>query len=99
MTTRSFWEHYAPVFHDCAITARGSHIMASYNSMNGIPTAADPNLLTNLLRTQWKWPGFVVGDYDAYANIFSTHHYVADMEHAASAGMNAGLDQEGGGTR
>jgi hypothetical protein len=36
-------------------------------------------------------------DYDAWANILKTHHYVADMEDAAAEGINAGLDQEGGG--
>lgn len=96
--TRSFWEHYTLAFHDCASTARGMHVMASYNSMNGVPTAADSNLLDGILREQWDWPGFVVGDYDAYANIYATHHYVPDMEHAAAVGLNAGLDQEGGGT-
>lgn len=39
-----------------------------------------------------------MSDYDAYANILGTHHYVKDMEHAAAVGINAGLDQEGGGT-
>jgi beta-glucosidase len=28
--TRSFWEHYMPVFHDCIVTARGMHAMCSY---------------------------------------------------------------------
>eukprot|EP01051_Picozoa_sp_SAG22_P024128 SAG22_NODE_6549_length_840_cov_1.863698_2_plen_130_part_00 len=39
-----------------------------------------------------------VSDYDAFANIFGAHKYTKDMEHAAAAGLNAGLDQEGGGT-
>eukprot|EP01052_Picozoa_sp_SAG31_P053569 SAG31_NODE_13801_length_846_cov_0.934404_2_plen_82_part_00 len=66
--------------------------------MNGVPTCGDPNLLNGILRKQWAWDGFVVSDYDAYANIFGTHHYTKDMEHAAAEGLNAGLDQEGGGT-
>lgn len=39
-----------------------------------------------------------MSDYDAYANIFGTHHYTKTMEEAAAVGINAGLDQEGGGT-
>ena len=35
---------------------------------------------------------------DAFANIFGTHHYTKTMEEAAAVGLNAGLDQEGGGT-
>ena len=40
-----------------------------------------------------------MSDYDAYANIFGTHHYTKTMEEAAAVGINAGLDQEGGGTQ
>jgi beta-glucosidase len=54
--------------------------------------------MNGILRKQWGWDGFVVSDYDAYANIFGTHHYTKDMEHAAAVGINAGMDQEGGGT-
>jgi len=60
--TRSFWEHYMPVFHDCIVTAKGMHAMCSYNSMNGVPTCGDPNLLNGVLREQWGWDGFVVSD-------------------------------------
>ena len=31
--TRSFWEHYMPVFHDCIVSAKAMHAMCSYNSM------------------------------------------------------------------
>ena len=55
-----------------------------------VPTCADPNLLNGILRKQWNWDGFVVSDYDAYANIFGTHHYTKTMEEAAAVGMNAG---------
>ena len=85
--TRSFWEHYMPVFHDCIVTAKGMHAMCSYNSMNGVPTCGDPNLLNGILRNQWGWDGFVVSDYDAYANIFGTHHFTKTMEEAAAGAL------------
>jgi len=87
-----------PVFHDCIVSAKAMHAMCSYNSMNGIPTCADPNLMNGVLRKQWGWDGFIVSDYDAWANILKTHGYTKDMEHAAAVAINAGLDQEGGGT-
>eukprot|EP00936_MAST-01D_sp_MAST-1D-sp1_P000772 g772.t1 len=96
--TRCFWEHYMPVFDACVNGAGAAHIMCSYNAMNGIPTCADPTLLDGVLRSQWQWPGFVVSDYDAWANVQNTHHYTKDLAHTAAAGLNAGLDQEGGGT-
>ena len=72
--------------------------MCSYNNLNGSPTCGDRNLLTGLLRDRWGFEGFVVGDYDAWAQIYSAHHYTNDMVHAAALGLNAGIDQEGGGT-
>ena len=55
--------------------------------------------MNGILRQQWGWDGFVVSDYDAWANILGTHHFTKDMQAAAAVGINAGLDQEGGGTR
>lgn len=53
--------------------------------------------MNNVLKKQWSWPGFIVSDFDAYAQVFTDHKYTKDMMHAAAAGVNAGLDQEGGG--
>lgn len=53
--------------------------------------------MNNILRKQWGWPGFVVSDYDAFAQVYTDHKYTKDMMHAAAKGLNAGLDQEGGG--
>ena len=46
-----------------AVRARARARVCSYNSMNGVPTCADPNLLNGVLRDEWKWDGFVVSDY------------------------------------
>ena len=96
--TRSMWEFYLPVFHSCLAKAKAMHAMCSYNALNGVPACAEPRLLNGVLREQWGWDGFVVSDYDAWANIFSTHHYSSNYTEAAAAGLNAGMDQEGGGT-
>ena len=96
--TRSFWEHYMPTFHACLIDAGAMHSMCSYNSLNGVPTCADPNLMNGVLRKDWGWKGWAVSDYDAYASIFKLHNYTKTMAEGAAAGLNAGLDQEGGGT-
>lgn len=92
------WETYIPVFRACVDFAQAAHVMCSYNSINGIPTCGDPKLLNGILRDQWEWPGFVVSDYDAWANIQRTHQFCPNMTCAAATGLNAGLDQEGGGT-
>lgn len=69
----------------------------SYNSINGVPTCAEAGLLTEVLRGHMEFDGFVVSDYDAWANIVQTHHYVGTWGEAATVAMTAGLDQEGGG--
>lgn len=64
---------------------------------SGVPTCGNRGLLTTVLRDTWKWDGFVVSDYDAWANIVKTHQFNATMEAGAAQGLNAGIDQEGGG--
>ncbi len=54
------WETYLPVFEACVVEAQASSVMCSYNSINGIPTCGDPNLMNGILRKQWSWNGFVV---------------------------------------
>ena len=59
----------------------------------GVPACANKGLLTDILRGQWNFSGFVVSDYDAWAGIERQQKYVTTMEDAAAAGINAGLDQ------
>lgn len=95
---RNMWETYMPAFEACVAEAKGSHVMCSYNSINGVPTCADPKLLNDILRGRFGFEGFVVSDYDAWADLVSTHFVCPGMECAAALGLNAGMDQEGGGT-
>eukprot|EP00163_Fabomonas_tropica_P032431 TRINITY_DN812_c0_g2_i1.p1 TRINITY_DN812_c0_g2~~TRINITY_DN812_c0_g2_i1.p1 ORF type:complete len:635 (+),score=166.31 TRINITY_DN812_c0_g2_i1:305-2209(+) len=69
------------------------------NAINGVPTCADSGLMNDILRKQWNFTGFVVSDYDAWANIKDTHNYCPTYECAAAVGLKAGMDQEGGGTK
>lgn len=90
VSVRNFWETYLPVFKACVVEAQGAHVMCSYNALNGVPTCASEPLLNGILRRRWHWEGFVVSDYDAWAQIYETHRYCGDMECAAAAGLNAG---------
>ena len=62
-----------------------------------MPTCASDGLLNEVLRTHMGFDGFVVSDYDAWANVRDSHHYTPTYSLAASVAMNAGIDQEGGG--
>ena len=94
----NMWETYMAVFRHAIVDAQAGSVMASYNSLNGVPTACDADLLNGILRSRWGFEGFVVGDYDAVANIVNTHHYVQNYGQAAVLAWQAGMDQEGGGT-
>jgi beta-glucosidase len=94
---RDMWETYMQGFESCIKDAKAMHVMCSYNSLNGVPTCANGGLLNSILRDTWKWDGFVVSDYDAWANLFLTHKYAPDLETAAALGVNNGMDMEGGG--
>ena len=54
--------------------------------------------MNNVLRRQWGWQGWIVSDYDAYAQVYTDHKFKKTFPQAAAAALNAGLDQEGGGT-
>ncbi len=73
---RSFWEYYTRGFEACVTEGRVFSVMASYNSLWGVPCVADPKLLTEILRKRWGLKGYVVSDCDAVADIYQTHHYV-----------------------
>jgi beta-glucosidase-like glycosyl hydrolase len=48
---------YQPPFHSCVEQGRASGIMCAYNRVNGVPSCADYNLLTETVRKQWEFHG------------------------------------------
>ncbi len=83
---------YLPPFRQ-AIDAGALTIMASFNDNDGIPVSANRHLLTDILRGEWKFPGFVVSDCFAVRELIS-HGVAADAADASRQTMNAGLDME-----
>jgi len=96
VSARSLHETYLPAMKACVNRAKATHVMCSYNAVNGKPTCAHNELLNDVLRKQWGFDGFVVSDYDAWINLKTTHHFVSTFEEAAAVGINSGMDQEGG---
>ena len=69
-------------------------VMHSYAEIDGVPVAADPDLLTELLREQWGFDGTVVADYFGVAFLHLLHHVAADLGDAAAQALAAGVDVE-----
>lgn len=69
-------------------------LMCSYNAVNGVPCADDHWLLTDVLRGEWKFPGYVISDYGAASNIIDDYHQSATQEGAAALMINAGMEVE-----
>lgn len=95
---RSFWEYYTRGFEACVTEGQVFTVMASYNSLWGVPCVADPMLLTEILRKRWGFKGYVVSDCDAVADIYRTHHYVQTGPEAAALAIKAGSDLNCGDT-
>jgi beta-glucosidase len=69
-------------------------IMPAYTQLDGVPTHADPSLLTDLLRGHWGFDGVVVADYFGVAFLEVLHGLADDLADAAGQALAAGVDVE-----
>ncbi|MBM9623110.1 glycoside hydrolase family 3 N-terminal domain-containing protein [Streptomyces zhihengii] len=69
-------------------------VMHSYAEIDGVPAAADPRLLTGLLRDDWGFTGTVVADYFGIGFLETLHKVAADRADAARVALAAGVDVE-----
>jgi beta-glucosidase len=83
---------YLEPYH-AAVDAGVATVMSSFNSINGIPATADPLTLTQILRKEWKFGGFVVSDWGAVAELLN-HAIAADGATAARKALEAGVDMD-----
>ena len=89
---RSLREYYLPAFKACVTQGKVFSIMSAYNALNGVPCPANRTLLTNILRNEWGFKGYVVSDCDAVSNIWDAHHYVATAPEATAIALRNGTD-------
>ncbi|XP_063810461.1 uncharacterized protein LOC135035884 isoform X2 [Pseudophryne corroboree] len=84
---------FLPQFQAC-IEAGTYSIMCSYNRVNGVPACANKILLTDILRSEWGFEGYVVSDEGAIENIMEQHKYTSSFLETAVASVNAGCNLE-----
>ncbi|WP_309069511.1 glycoside hydrolase family 3 N-terminal domain-containing protein, partial [Microbacterium sp.] len=85
---------FLPPFEMAIRDGRVKSVMNSYAEIDGMPVAADPALLTGLLREQLGFDGVVVADYFAVAFLEVMHAVAADRGEAAAQALTAGIDVE-----
>lgn len=85
-------EIYLPPF-KAAIDAGAATIMTAFNELNGIPCTGNRYLLTNILRSEWQFKGFVVTDYTSI-NEMLPHGIVANPTEAAKLAAEVGVDMD-----
>lgn len=83
-----------PPFEMVVRDAKPRSVMNAYTDLDGVPTAADRDLLTGLLRETWGFDGTVVADYFSVAFLESLHGTAGDLGDAAAAALEAGIDVE-----
>ncbi|XP_070191048.1 uncharacterized protein [Littorina saxatilis] len=84
---------HLPAFRMC-VQAGTYNLMCSYNRINGIPACANEKLLTEILRKEWGFKGYVISDAYAIENIITAHKYINNSVDTVAACVNAGCNLE-----
>lgn len=92
MSERVLREFYLPPY-KAAADAGAATFMSSFNEVDGIPASGNKHLLTDILRHEWGFDGFVVTDYTSI-NEMVPHGVVANEKEAGELALNAGVDMD-----
>src|SRR5438477_7793045 len=91
MSRIKMYEYYLPPY-KAAVDAGVGSIMSSFNEVDGIPATGNHFLLTEILRDQWGFQGFVVSDYTSVSEMMN--HGVGDLQDVSALALKAGLDMD-----
>jgi beta-glucosidase len=92
VSERLLREIYLPPFH-AAVNAGVGTLMSAFNDLDGIPGVANHHTLTDILRREWQFQGFVVSDWGAVHELLA-HGTAADDRQAAFEALRAGVDMD-----
>ena len=91
MSRQRMYNEYLPPY-KAAIDAGVASVMSSFNDINGTPATGNKWLMTDLLRRQWGFKGFVVTDYTAINEMME--HGMGNAAQVSALALNAGIDQD-----
>lgn len=91
MSLVKMYNEYLPPY-KAALAAGAETVMVSFNDINGTPATANKWLLTDLLRNQWGFKGFVVSDYTGVNELVA--HGLGDLKTVSARSLEAGTDMD-----
>ena len=91
MSLQRMYNEYLPPY-KAAFDAGAGSAMASFNDVNGIPATGNKWLMTDVLRKQWGFKGFVVTDYTGINEM--VEHGMGNLQQVAALALNAGIDMD-----
>jgi beta-glucosidase len=89
---REMWDLYLEPFRMAFQEAGAKGVMASYNDYDGVPIISSKYFLTDILRKQFGFNGYVVSDSHAFEDLFDKHHVAMDSVDAARMALEAGMN-------
>jgi beta-glucosidase len=92
MSTQQLFNDYLPTY-KAGVDAGVATVMSAFNSLNGVPSTANPYTLQTILRDEWGFGGTVVSDYQAVQEL-EEFGYAANDAQAAQEALTAGVDIE-----
>jgi len=92
VSERMLYEYWLPHFRDCIVEGQAQSIMASYNAINGTHNNMNSLLLTDILKNQWGFQGFVVSDLGGVNTMVQSQRGQLSVQDAVSKSLIAGCD-------
>lgn len=96
VSSKDLYDTYMPAFRAAVVNGKAGSMLASFNAINGIPAVANSYFLTDVLRKQWGFDGFVVSDCGGIGFVYWAHKYGNSPAEGVANAINAGMDQECG---
>ena len=91
MSRQRMYNEYFPPY-KAAVDAGVGSVMASFNEVDGVPATANKWLMTDVLRRQWGFKGFVVTDYTGIPEM--VEHGIGDTAEVSAKALMAGIDMD-----
>jgi len=91
-TKYDLWDTYLPAFRELVVNANVAGVMCAYNAYASQPCCGSDLLMTDILRNQWKFTGYVTSDCWAIDDFFKNHKTHPDAAHASADAVLHGTD-------